>query len=145
MAGHWMRRRRAERRTDEAHPAGRDWHASHWLGASVAVLLLSIADAFMTLTLMRHGAQEANPLMAPLISGGGPGFAYWKLGLTVFGVVVLSILARVRLFGLIPAGWFLYLVLAGYICLVAYEWRLLHQYGTGVVSYWGAVPLHLGT
>lgn len=111
----------------------------------MAVLLLCVADAFMTLTLMRHGAQEVNPLMAPLISGGGPAFAYWKLGLTAFGVVVLTILARVRLFKVLPAGCVLYLILAGYMVLVAYEWRLLHHYGTDFISYWGPVPLQLAT
>jgi Domain of unknown function (DUF5658) len=140
-----MRRRRGGRRPDDMHLAGRDWHAAHWLGAAVLVLLLSITDALMTLTLMRHGAEEANPLMAPLIAGGGPAFAYWKLGLTIAGIVVLVVMARVRLFGLIPTGWFLYLAAAGYMVLVAYEWYLLHHYGTAIVSYWRAVPLHLAT
>jgi hypothetical protein len=145
LAGHWLRRRRIERRAADGHPAGLDWHDPHWLGVAVAVLLLCIADAFMTLTLMRHGAEEINPLMAPLIAGGGPGFAYWKLGLTTFGVVVLTALARVRLFGVLPAGCVLYLILAGYIWLVAYEMQLLHHYGTDFISYWPSVPLQLAT
>jgi hypothetical protein len=115
------------------------------LGAAVVILLLSISDAFLTLTLMRHGAEEANPFMAPLIDGGGPAFAYWKVGLTAFGVVVLTAMARIRLFRLIPVGWVLYLVAAGYIVLVAYELRLLHEYGTDFVSYWLPVPLQLAT
>jgi Domain of unknown function (DUF5658) len=145
MAGHWMRRRFGGRRGDDMHLAGLDWHDAHWLGAAVLVILLSITDAFMTLTLMRHGAQEVNPMMAPLIAGGGPAFAYWKLGLTIFGVFVLVALARVRLFGFIPTGWFLYLAAVGYIVLVAYEWYLLHHHATDDVSYWRAVPLHLAT
>jgi hypothetical protein len=145
LAGHWLRRRRAERRSDDGHPAGLDWHDAHWLGVAVSVLMLCIADAFLTLTLIRQGAEEVNPLMAPLISGGGPGFAYWKLGLTTFGVVVLTILARVRLFGVVPAGCVLYLILVGYVCLVAYEWQLLHHVGTEFISYWGPVPLQLVT
>jgi hypothetical protein len=140
-----MRRRHSGRRVDDMHAAGRDWHAAHWLGAAVVVLLLSIADAFMTLTLMRHGAEEANPLMAPLISGGGPAFAYWKVGLTAFGVLVLTAFARFRLFGLVPVGWILYLAMTGYIVLVAYELQLLHNYGTDFISYWGPVPLQLAT
>jgi hypothetical protein len=140
-----MRRRRHGRRVADMHPAGRDWHDAHWLGAAVLILLLSTADAFLTLTLMRHGAEEANPLMAPLISGGGAAFAYWKMGLTAFGVLVLTAMARIRLFGLIPVGLILYLAAAGYIVLVTYELRLLHHYGTDIVSYWGPVPLQLAT
>lgn len=141
LAGHWLRRRREGRRGTE-NAAMLDWHSAHRLGVAILVLLLSVGDAFMTLTLMRHGANEANPLMAPLIEGGGPGFAYWKLGLTAFGVVVLTALARVRLLGVIPAACLLYLVLFGYVGLIAYEWHLLHRYGTDVVSSWGVVPLH---
>jgi hypothetical protein len=142
LAGHWWRRRRGGRRSHDAHPAGRDWHAAHWLGVAVLLLLLSFADAILTLTLMRHGAVEANPLMAPLIEGGGPAFAYWKLGLTAAGVVVLTALAHIRLFGWMPTGCVLYLVLLGYVCLIAYEWQLLHHYGTSVVYSGAAVPLH---
>ncbi len=140
-----MRRRRQGRRVTDMHAAGRDWHAAHWLGAAVLILLLSAADAFLTLTLMRHGAEEANPLMEPLINGGGPAFAYWKVGLTAFGVLVLTAMARVRLFGVIPVGWILYLVAAGYIVLVTYELHLLHHYGTDFISYWLPVPLQLAT
>ena len=126
LAGHWMRRRRTDRRAGEKLVAGLDWHDAHWLAAALMVLLLSIGDAFMTLTLMRHGAQEVNPVMAPLLVGGGPSFAYWKVGLTAFGVMVLTALARFRLFRVIPVGVVLYLLMTGYIVLIAYEFRLLY-------------------
>lgn len=106
------------------------------------VVLLCITDALMTLTLMKHGAHEVNPLMAPLVVGSGHGFAYWKLGLTITGVVVLVVLARSRLFGLVPAGVLLYLILAMYIVLVTYEWQLLTEGASGFVSYWLSIPLH---
>lgn len=120
----------------------RDWHSPRWLAVALLILALSILDAFMTLTLMRHGAQEANPLMAPLIHGGGPAFAYWKVGLTAVGVLVLTALSHVRLFGLVPTGCVLYLVLLGYVGLIAYEWHLLHEYGTNYVSSRLGHPLH---
>jgi hypothetical protein len=143
MAGHWMRRRRDGRRGDELHPAGVDWHDAHWLGAALVVLVLSIVDAFMTINLMRHGAVEVNPLMAPLLAGSGPAFAYWKVGLTAFGVVVLTAFARLRLFRWIPVGLVLYAMGAGYIVLVAYEFQMLQRYKAELVSYWLAVPLQL--
>jgi hypothetical protein len=143
LAGHWMRRRRSGRRIDDSHAAGLDWHDAHWLGAALLVLLLSIADAFMTITLMRHGAEEANPLMAPLLSADSPAFAYWKVGLTAFGVLVLTAFARFRLFRVIPVGLVLYLVGAGYIVLIAYEFKMLQRYEAELVSYWQALPLQL--
>ena len=142
LAGHWFRRRVGGRRYRDAHPAARDWHPSRWLAVAVLVLALSGVDAFMTLTLMRHGAEEANPLMAPLIKGGGPGFAWWKMGLTASGTVVLTAFAHIRLFGRMPAGCVLYLVLIGYLVLVGYEWQLLQQAAMEFVSSGTAHPLH---
>lgn len=143
--GNSLRRRRGGRRDGDAHPAGIDWHDSHWLAAAILVVLLSFADALFTLTLLDRGAREANPFMEPLVLGSGRSFAYWKLGLTVSGVVILVVLARARLFRVVPAGLLLYLVLAGYVVLVIYEWRLLKELGDGFVSLWSAVPLHYPT
>jgi hypothetical protein len=143
--GNVRKRRRGGRRDGDAHPAGIDWHDAHWLGAAVLVVLLSIADALLTLTLMKHGAQEVNPLMAPLVMGDGRSFAFWKLGLTIAGVVTLVVLARTRLFGLVPAGVILYLVLVAYVVLVTYEWHLLTHGATGVVSSLSGIPLHYPT
>jgi hypothetical protein len=143
LAGHWMRRRREGRRAGEQHAAGLDWHDAHWLGAALVVLLLSIFDAFMTITLMNHGAIEANPLMAPLLHGDAPAFAYWKVGLTAFGVLVLTAFARFRLFRIVPVGLVLYLLGAGYIVLIAYEFHMLNRIEAELVSYWRAVPLQL--
>jgi hypothetical protein len=138
-----MRRRRSGRRDGDLHVAGIDWHDAHWLAAALVVLLLSVFDAFMTITLLRHGAVEANPLMAPLLAAEGPAFAYWKVGLTAFGVIVLTVFARVRLFRVIPVGLVLYMVGIGYIVLVVYEFQMLQTYQTGLVSYWRAIPLQL--
>jgi hypothetical protein len=140
--GNYLRRRRGGRRDGDAHPAGIDWHDSHWLGAAVLVVLLCVADALMTLTLIRQGASEINPFMAPLVVGSGHSFAYWKLSLTITGVVVLVVLARAKLFGIVPAGVLLYLMLGLYIVLVTYEWQLLAEGASGFVSYWTGIPLN---
>jgi hypothetical protein len=137
LAGHFLQRRKGGRRAEDAHPVARDRHAAHWLAAAVLVLALSITDAFLTLTLInQHGAQEINPFMAPLVHGDSPAFAWWKLGLTAFGVIVLIQFAHVRLFGLIPAGALLYAALLGYLALISYEWHLIHLDGpeSSVVS-----------
>ena len=94
------------------------------------ILLLSCADAVLTLVLMQHGATEVNPLMAPLVTGSGHAFAFWKLLLTASGVIVLTILVRIRAFGTFPAGIILYLAAAGYAVLVGYELWLLDRMGS---------------
>ncbi len=103
-----------------------DWFHPQWLALAVGILLLSVTDAILTLTLISHGATEVNPLMAPLVTGSGHSFAYWKLGLTSIGVVILTLLARLRFRGR-ALGTVLYVILAGYMVLVAYELFLLRN------------------
>lgn len=133
--GSFARRRRSPRRVTDRHPVITDWFEPQWLATAIVILLLSIADALLTLTLVSRGATELNPLMRPLVSGSGQGFALWKLGLTALGVVVLTMLARFRVVGGLAVGSILYLVLCGYLLLVGYELWLLRAIGDG-----GATP-----
>ena len=120
-----------------------DWHDPHWLGIVLLILLLSLTDAIFTLALLKHGAEEANPFMRPLVAGSGHWFAYWKVGLTTAGVLVLVLLSRHRLFGRIRVGILLYVVLALYVALIGYEWWLLHRIGATVAKFVSnPVPFH---
>lgn len=120
-------RRHSPRRDNEAGFAAVDWHQPQWLGIAILILLLSCADAFLTLTLIDHGAYEANPLMAPLVAGSPLAFTLVKIGLTGTGVVILTLLARLRAFQRIPISLLLYALLAAYALLVIYEARLLQR------------------
>ena len=124
--GNFARRRHAPRRHTERHFAVTDWFHAQWLVVGIGILLLCAADALLTLTLISHGATEINPLMAPLVKGSGHSFGYWKFGLTAMGVLVLTLLARVRYWGK-TVGTILYVVLGGYAVLVAYEVFLLRN------------------
>jgi hypothetical protein len=124
--GNFARRRVAPRRSAERHAAVTDWFHHQWLAVGIVVLLLSLADAILTLTLISHGASEVNPFMAPLVQGSGHSFAYWKIGLTAMGVVVLILLARLRIWGR-AVGNVLYVVMAAYVALVTYEIFLLRN------------------
>lgn len=104
-----------------------DWFHPQWLATAIIILILSTVDAVLTLALISRGAIEINPLMEPLVRGSGRSFALWKLGLTSIGVVVLTMLARLRVFGRLAVGSFLYLVLGGYLLLVGYELSLLRS------------------
>lgn len=110
----------------ERHVVVTDWFHAQWLGASILILLLCTVDAILTLTLIGRGAVELNPVMDSLVHGTGHSFALVKFGLTAFGVVMLTILARLRLFGR-AIGYLLYLVLTGYVVLVGYELFLLRN------------------
>jgi hypothetical protein len=123
--GSFSPRRRGPRRDDDLSFTAVDWHHPQWLAVAMLTLLLCTADALLTLTVLEHGAYEANPFMAPLVGGSALVFAMVKMGLTSGGIVMLILLARVRVFGRIPVSFLLYTVLFGYTVLVGYEFWLL--------------------
>lgn len=125
--GNFHPRRRQPRRSGEAILSGIDWHAPQWLAIAVLIVVLSCVDAALTLSLIQHGAYEMNPVMASLLGGSATAFTAVKIGLTATGVVLLTLLVRMRAFGKIPVALILYAVLLGYSVLVLYEVRLLDQ------------------
>jgi uncharacterized membrane protein len=124
--GNFYRRRHAPRRNDERHAVVTDWFQAHWLAVAILILLLCGADALLTLTLISRGAVEINPVMDPLVRGSGHSFAIWKFCLTAMGVVILTLLARLQVFGR-GVGTVLYVVLGMYAVLVGYELFLLRN------------------
>jgi hypothetical protein len=125
--GSFNPRRRGPRREGERGIAGVDWHDPQWLAVAMLIVLFSCVDAFLTLALIDHGAYEVNPLMAPLVGGSALLFSLVKIGLTAGGVVLLTLLARMKAFGRVPVSLLLYSVLLGYGTLLVYEFRLLQE------------------
>lgn len=127
LVGSLRPRRLGPRRRHDRGLAIVDWHHPQWFALAFLILLLCVADAFLTLVLLQHGAEEINPFMVPLVTGSGREFVFWKMLLTGSGVVVLTLLARVRSFRLLPTGAILYVVAIIYVVLVGYElWLLDH-------------------
>jgi hypothetical protein len=118
-------RRHAHRRGAEGQHRVVDMHDARWLAVAMLIMLLSVGDAFLTLRLMGLGAVEVNPLMARLLDQGSPAFAWLKVALTALGVIVLTVMARLRAFGRLPVSVVLYLILGLYTALIAYEFWLL--------------------
>ena len=125
QGGFTPRRRAGRRATDQDLPI--DWHEPELMFLSVLILALSVADAFLTVTLMTDGAQEANPLLAFVLNEHPRLFAVVKISLTGLGVVVLVALARARLFRLVRAASFFRGLVVAYFSLVAYEAWLIRS------------------
>jgi hypothetical protein len=120
-------RRRNGRRAGEHHlPI--DWHEPYLLFLSLMILLLSVADAFLTITLIMGGAHEANPFLEFILRAHPELFAIVKMGLTGTGVLVLVAMARSRFFRIIRVASILQGLFVGYVALIAYEWWLLHSF-----------------
>jgi hypothetical protein len=128
MVGSIRPRRHGPRRAGERGLSAVDWHHPQWLVVGILIVLCSCADAFLTLVLIEWGlAEEGNPLMAKLMEFTGVTFPVVKIGLTAGGVLLLTQLARLKAFGRIPVGVFLYAVLLMYAALIFYEVRLLER------------------
>jgi Domain of unknown function (DUF5658) len=119
------RRRRPPRRLSDSRFHSLDWHAPHLLAVAIGILLLSAADAFMTVTLLSNGAIEVNPVMAAVVYKSAAVFASVKMAMTGFGVMLLVLLARYRFMRLVRVDIAMYAVLVIYAVLLAYEYRML--------------------
>jgi hypothetical protein len=104
-----------------------DWHHPWLFFLAVGIMLLSSADAFMTLTLIELGANEANPFMHRTMERSIASFAAVKMGLTAIGVLALVFLARARLLNRLRAGAVLTVVFSLYACLICYELLMLWE------------------
>jgi len=124
LQGSLTPRRRNSRRDAELEGLV-DWHEPHLLFLAIMILLLSVTDAFLTLTLIASGAEEANPFMAYLLGQTPELFATVKMVLTGVGVVVLVALARARIFRVIRISKIIHWCMLGYVILIAYEAWLL--------------------
>jgi hypothetical protein len=127
LYGSFNPRRRASRRAGSDRFQMVDWHDSHLLGAALCILILCVADAFMTLVLLSRGAHEANPVMAGFVYSNVESFTIVKMLLTSLGVCVMVFLARHRFLRTIRVATLLYVAVAIYVLLIGYEFGLLAQ------------------
>ena len=126
MQGSFKRRRHGPRRAGEHSASAVDWHHPQWLAIAMCIVAFSAGDAILTLALIDRGASEANPLMAPLVTGSAVAFALIKIGLTAGSVIVLTQVASIRAFGRVPVGALLYTTFLLYGALLIYEVHLLN-------------------
>ncbi len=98
-----------------------DWHHPWLFFLATGTMLLSCADAFLTLQLIDRGMFEANPLMQLVLAKSTMLFTSIKLALTGFGILVLVYLAKTRFLNRFRSGLFLTLIFSLYACLVCYE------------------------
>jgi hypothetical protein len=119
------RRRAPPRRLNDSRFHSLDWHSAHLLAVAIGILLLSVADAFLTVVLLQGGANEVNPIMAALIYRSVALFAALKMGMTSLGIILMVVLAQYRFMRLLRVEWVLYGVLIAYASLISYEvWML---------------------
>ena len=125
--GFLLSRRHEHRRGADNDVVFLDWHHPWLFFLAVGTMLLSSADAFLTLQLMERGMVEINPVMRAAMDQGTALFAGVKLGMTAAGVFVLVFLAKLRFLNRFRTHLFLTAFFSAYCCLVCYELVNLFQ------------------
>jgi hypothetical protein len=123
-------RRRGGRRETDLRYAVIDWYSARLLIPVLTILGLCVLDGMLTVMLMRQGAYELNPVMALFLPHNLLAFALVKLALTGAGLCILVACSRMQLFSKIPGELIVYAVLGIYLCLIAYELRMLEYVTT---------------
>lgn len=118
-------RRKTHRRAGDRDNAYVDWYEPHLWFVVLAILGMSLADAFITLKLLSLGAVEMNPLLVDLIEQDPALFVVLKFALTGFAVIFLVIHKNFLLFNRLRVQYLLWVFLAGYALLIGYELLLL--------------------
>jgi hypothetical protein len=119
--GFTLSRRHAHRREIDNEVIFLDWHHPWLFFLSVGTMLLSCADAFLTLQLLNMGMIEANPIMQSALEKGTEFFISLKLLMTALGIFVLVFVAKSHFLNRFRTGLFLTVFFSAYACLVCYE------------------------
>lgn len=119
-------RRVGERRNDHAgthHYV--DVHGAGLLLIILLILMMCVADSYLTLTLLQHGGEELNPIMKALIEHDVGVFFYSKYAVTACSLIILLMHKNARVFGAVSGHQILFTVLLAYALLISYEIRLV--------------------
>ncbi len=121
LFGFTRSRRHNLRRDADSDVIFMDWHHPWLFFLSVGIMLLSCADAFLTLLLIERGMIEANPFMAAMLGQGAATFAVSKVFMTGTSILILVFLAKSQFMNRVRTGLFLTIFFSFYCCLVCYE------------------------
>jgi Domain of unknown function (DUF5658) len=125
------RRRRPPRRLDDSRFQTLDWHGAHVLAVAISILILNVADAFLTVALVTSGAAvEVNPFMRSLVVDNVTVFASLKVGVTGLSVILMVCFARYRFMRVVRVEFVMYVILAAYMVLIGYEVWMLQKFVT---------------
>lgn len=120
------RRRRPRRREEREGPFFVDRFGALTLAMIVALLGLTIVNGVLTLVLIDINSEEANPIMAHLLTRGSLAFLMGKYVMTAMGIPFLVVYQHYPLFrSRFRVGWLLPIFIGLYLVLLFHQWHLL--------------------
>ena len=118
-------RRRDSRREDDHIDSYTDWYG-HWpFAATLIIILLCFADAFLTIVLLSKGAVELNTLMDWFIQKDTHMFAVVKMSMTGVALIVLVMHFNFRIYKYIAVRYLIYALVPLYSLLIFHELTML--------------------
>ena len=118
-------RRRNSRRKDDHIDSYTDWYG-HWpFAATLIIILLCFADAFLTIVLLSKGAVELNGLMDWFIQKDTYLFTVVKMTMTGTALIVLVMHFNFRIYKYIAVRYLIYALVPLYSLLIFHELRML--------------------
>lgn len=121
------RRRGARRGADRERGYYVDIHDPVSMAVVLTVVMLCVADAFITLWLLQHGGKEINPIMDALIAHGPQIFFGVKFSITASCLLFLLMHRHFPVFRWLRGHHLLYSSLAVYVVLIGYEMTLIRS------------------
>lgn len=123
----FLYRRRNHRRSNDSLNNYIDWYSPWPLVATLLILLMCFADAFLTLILLENGAVELNIFMDLLIKHDVSMFVVAKMFITGLALFILVMHFNFRVYKLITVRYLMYALVPLYSLLIAYEINMLMQ------------------
>ena len=118
-------RRRHLRRDDDKTNSYTDWYG-HWpFAATLIIILLCFADAFLTIVLLSMGAVELNGLMNWLIQKDTHMFTVVKMSMTGVALIVLVMHLNFRIYKYVAVRYLIYALVPLYSLLIFHELTML--------------------
>jgi hypothetical protein len=122
---HIGRRENARRKIEIAQGFYTDRYEK-WVGISVvAIALMSVLDAFLTMNILDRGGVEVNPFMSALLAINTQAFFIGKFAITVGCLFFSLVHINFRVLRIMPMQTMLVCISAFYAILIGYELFLL--------------------
>ena len=112
-----LKRRRRGRRQGEEQNSFVDVYRKRDASLLVAILVLNLLDALMTLIHIQRGGREANPLMERLLEDGDFGSFLFQKSASVGSLLLVLVIHK----NFVIARRAMWAILAGYLALFAYH------------------------
>ncbi|MGB5473627.1 MAG: DUF5658 family protein [Gammaproteobacteria bacterium] len=124
----FLNRRRLFRRGEDHVNSYKDWHGHLPLAATLLIILLCFADAFLTTVLLDKGAVEMNVFMNWLIQKDIHAFTIVKMALTGTALLVLVFHYNFMIYRYIAVKYVMFALVPAYMLLILHELNMLANF-----------------